>query len=139
MPPGSVVEIKGSKYRYSYDPETQQTVYQGPLGEAPALSEQDFIDFMRKRMKIYMQNIVELDAGSKKGYIRRLEVELEGSLRNPVEDKEYVQQFFSDLSLHGLDEAIDYVRGHELDGVYYFGTVERIEEISRDIKKEIGE
>jgi hypothetical protein len=38
----SVVEIKGGRYRYFYDPETHTTRYLGPLGDSPAISEADF-------------------------------------------------------------------------------------------------
>jgi hypothetical protein len=38
----NIVEISGCKYRYSYDPETQATVYKGPVGASPALSESEF-------------------------------------------------------------------------------------------------
>jgi len=36
------VEINGHLYRYSYDPDTKQIIYDGPVGEGPALSEEEF-------------------------------------------------------------------------------------------------
>ena len=46
MPRESRVEIpsgSGNKYRYAYDPETQATRYLGTVGQAPALSEAEFM------------------------------------------------------------------------------------------------
>jgi len=42
IPPGS-----GNKYRYVYDQATQQTQYKGPVGEAPALDEGEFLEIMK--------------------------------------------------------------------------------------------
>jgi len=42
----NVVEIptgSGNRYRYIYDPETQKTLYLGPVGSAPAMAEQEFL------------------------------------------------------------------------------------------------
>lgn len=42
----SIVEIpdgSGNLYRYGYDPETQKTEYLGPVGDAPALSEEELM------------------------------------------------------------------------------------------------
>lgn len=44
----SVVEIKGSQYRYAYDPETQTTRYLGPVGDAPTISEEEFLEELFK-------------------------------------------------------------------------------------------
>jgi hypothetical protein len=38
----SIVEINGHQYRYRYDPSTQKTEYVGPVGDAPAMAEEDF-------------------------------------------------------------------------------------------------
>ena len=49
MPEGSRVEIpdgSGNFYRYEYDPATQKTIYRGPSGSAPAISEDQFLDIM---------------------------------------------------------------------------------------------
>jgi hypothetical protein len=43
--PESVVSINGHLYRYEY--REGRTIYLGPVGEAPALSEQDFVEFLR--------------------------------------------------------------------------------------------
>jgi hypothetical protein len=42
----NVVQIKGGKYRYQYDPETGKTLYRGPVGDAPSISEQDFFNHL---------------------------------------------------------------------------------------------
>jgi hypothetical protein len=39
----SVVVINDNYYRYGYDPDTQKTHYLGPVGEAPQLSEEQFM------------------------------------------------------------------------------------------------
>ena len=39
----TVVEIGGHHYRYEYDPESKNTLYRGPVGDAPALSEEEFL------------------------------------------------------------------------------------------------
>jgi len=39
----SIAQIKGSQYRYHYDPETKATKYLGPVGDAPELGETEFI------------------------------------------------------------------------------------------------
>jgi hypothetical protein len=50
----NIVEIKGGKYRYAYDPETQDTVYRGPVGDAPALDIGEFEEFMKTyKSKVY--------------------------------------------------------------------------------------
>jgi hypothetical protein len=38
----NVVDIRGHKYRYAYDAESQKTTYLGPVGNAPALDEDMF-------------------------------------------------------------------------------------------------
>ena len=52
----SIVEIGGHRYRYAYDPGSQQTLYRGPVGSAPALTEQEFLrlfDGFREQEKYY--------------------------------------------------------------------------------------
>lgn len=39
----SIVEINGHQYRYGYDPDTQKTKYLGPVGDAPAISQAEFM------------------------------------------------------------------------------------------------
>jgi len=39
----SQVEINGHLYRYHYDEDTQKTVYDGPVGDAPTISEAEFM------------------------------------------------------------------------------------------------
>jgi GNAT superfamily N-acetyltransferase len=42
----SVVDINGHQYRYRYDPASGKTIYVGPVGSAPAISEEDFTAVM---------------------------------------------------------------------------------------------
>ena len=39
----SEVDIKGHRYRYQYNEETGATEYLGPVGDAPAISEEEFL------------------------------------------------------------------------------------------------
>lgn len=39
----SIVDIEGHSYRYGYNESTQKTVYLGPVGDAPALTEEQFL------------------------------------------------------------------------------------------------
>jgi hypothetical protein len=39
----SEVEISGHRYRYQYDEALQRTLYLGPVGEAPAINEEEFL------------------------------------------------------------------------------------------------
>jgi len=41
IPPGS-----GNRYKYVYDAETKATIYKGPVGEAPELGEEEFLEMM---------------------------------------------------------------------------------------------
>jgi hypothetical protein len=38
-----VVEIAGHQYRYGYDPDSKKTIYLGPIGDGPEISEEDFL------------------------------------------------------------------------------------------------
>jgi hypothetical protein len=42
----SIVEIEGHLYRYEYDPASQKTLYRGPVGDAPPLTEEMFRDLL---------------------------------------------------------------------------------------------
>jgi hypothetical protein len=42
----NIVTISGHQYRYTYDPETQQTAYLGPVGDSPPMGEEDFVRAM---------------------------------------------------------------------------------------------
>ena len=57
----SIVTIKGGKYRYEYDPETQKTLYLGPVGDAPEIGEKDFMrcltDFESEKEKLFRKMI----------------------------------------------------------------------------------
>jgi hypothetical protein len=46
----SVVEIRGSKYRYIYDSDTKETIYLGPVGNSPVLTEEEFHIAATKKM-----------------------------------------------------------------------------------------
>jgi len=45
--PESVVTINGHLYRYEYEEATGKTLYRGPVGEAPAISEEEFLEYLR--------------------------------------------------------------------------------------------
>ena len=56
----NTVTIKNNKYRYKYDPESQETKYFGPVGSSPPLTEQEFLKaFGRKGEEIYQMTIRE--------------------------------------------------------------------------------
>jgi len=42
----NVVEISGHRYRYAYDPDTGKTLYKGPVGSAPPISQDDFLSHL---------------------------------------------------------------------------------------------
>jgi len=47
----SIVEIpegSGNFYRYDYDPDTQRTRYQGPVGDAPEIGESEFLVLIKQ-------------------------------------------------------------------------------------------
>jgi hypothetical protein len=44
----SIVEIKGHLYRYHYDPNSKKSVYDGPVGSAPELDEEEFLLFIEE-------------------------------------------------------------------------------------------
>ena len=50
MPQENIVEIKGGRYRYHYDPDTKVTVYDGPVGDSPEIGEQEFLNGIRSEM-----------------------------------------------------------------------------------------
>ena len=39
-----VVDIKGNRYRYTYDSTTKSMRYLGPVGDAPSMNEEEFLD-----------------------------------------------------------------------------------------------
>jgi hypothetical protein len=41
----NIVEIRGHKYRYAYDQESKKMKYLGPLGNAPPITEDEFLTF----------------------------------------------------------------------------------------------
>jgi len=45
-----IVEIKGGKYRYEYDPSTKKMVYKGPVGDAPPVVTEAELEAMCKAM-----------------------------------------------------------------------------------------
>ncbi len=45
----SIVEINGHLYRYHYDESSGKTLYDGPVGEAPTLSEEEFLVSVRTK------------------------------------------------------------------------------------------
>lgn len=46
----SVVDIRGHQYRYAYDPESQETKYLGPVGNAPAIDEEMFAAIVTQKI-----------------------------------------------------------------------------------------
>jgi hypothetical protein len=54
----SVVDIKGHRYRYRYDPETKDTLYVGPVGDAPAISEGEFAESFNRMIEWQQGRIV---------------------------------------------------------------------------------
>ena len=42
----SIVQIGSGRYRYHYDPDTKATVYDGPVGDAPQITEDEFLKEM---------------------------------------------------------------------------------------------
>jgi len=38
----TIVEIKGNRYRYQYDPGSKSMIYRGPVGSAPGITEEEF-------------------------------------------------------------------------------------------------
>lgn len=47
----SIVTINGYQYRYEYDKSSGKTVYKGPVGNAPALSEGQFLRVVKAQFK----------------------------------------------------------------------------------------
>jgi len=129
----SIVTINDHQYRYEYV--DGKTVYRGPVGDAPEISELTFLAHMKKR--IMYEDILEYDQEHGTSFIREMEMTVEIGAK-PIEmgGKRYqnlplVQQFFKDLKLYGLGEAIAYVEGYEIDGEYEEGTTKKLREIQK--------
>jgi len=50
MPRGSIVQIGNHQYRYHYDPTSQKTIYDGPVGSAPEIGEEEFMDGIKSEV-----------------------------------------------------------------------------------------
>jgi hypothetical protein len=83
------VEINGHRYRYEYDSETQATVYKGPVGDAPALSEEEFfvaVTSKRFDMADFQERIATLEREVYKYPIQQVDRVLGGMLEElPVD------------------------------------------------------
>ena len=65
-------------------------------------------------------------------WMRLLEMTVE-SRTTKINDLQLVGQFFRDIKVFGLREAIIYVEGYEEDGDYEVGTAAKLKEIMNDI------
>lgn len=77
----SVVEIpegSGHLYRYGYEAGSQKTVYKGPVGDAPTISEGQFEDFFASR-RVYP---AVLDAAKAESIAERAEKEIDAPYVN---------------------------------------------------------
>ena len=132
MPRESVVEIpagSGNRYRYNY--EDGSTRYLGPVGDGPQISEAEF-NMAMKEPRIYFSEIQEFDLENGTSFIRELEMDIEIGSKN---NNPLVQQFFKDLRVYGLMEAILYVEGYEDDDLYKPGTTDTLKEVAERYKK----
>lgn len=58
----SVVDISGHRYRYEYDEASQKTHYLGPVGDAPAMSEEEFLAMtkdVKDAQKVLLNKFIE--------------------------------------------------------------------------------
>jgi hypothetical protein len=83
-----VVDIKGHKYRYIYVPETQGMKYLGPVGDAPEISEDEFMRLVEPHQHHY--EIAELQIEQARNY---------GSLGNYYSARALLRQ-----GIHNLTE-----------------------------------
>lgn len=83
--------------------------------------------------RIYLKDIYRLDDELDTAFIRELEMVLEYYAVEPG----VVLQFFEDLRIYGLDEAIAYVQSYVDEGYYRPEVMDRIRDIQRRIKEAI--
>lgn len=69
-------------------------------------------------------------------WMRLLEMNVENSTAVP-NNVALVMQFFQDLKLYGLDEAIAYAEGYERDGFFVAGTTLKLKEVKAKILKNL--
>ena len=85
--------------------------------------------------KITLSTIEELDRKIRASNVRWLEMTLE----NYAMDQGVVLQFFTDLRIYGLREAMLYVRSYEKKGYYREEILDHIEEIEEKVETAIAE
>jgi hypothetical protein len=73
-----IVKIKGHRYRYAY--EEGQTVYKGPVGDAPPISPEDFMSHLKTIYDMPFSENQEMTA-----YIRDVAVMLHGETEVPAD------------------------------------------------------
>lgn len=76
-------------------------------------------------------DIKEIDRSMDKSHMRKLEMTLESYNKG---DYGVIAQFFKDLDLYGLDEAIQYVKGYVDTDEYKEGVVDELREIQEEIE-----
>jgi len=82
--------------------------------------------------RLMFQEIQDWDMKHNSSYIRELEMTLELGARNNVP---LMMQFFRDMKVYGLDEAIVYAKGYEEDGELDEGTAFELGKVRDKIKK----
>ena len=87
------------------------------------------------RKKITLSTIEELDRKIRASNVRWLEMTME----NYAMDQGVVLQFFTDLRIYGLREAMLYVRSYEKKGYYREEILDHIEEIEEKVEIAITE
>lgn len=85
--------------------------------------------------RLMFQEIQDFDMGNDSSFIRELEMTLENGANNNVP---LMLQFFQDMKVYGLDEAVTYAEGYEHQGELDEGTSRNLREVAERIKKEMG-
>ena len=85
--------------------------------------------------KIYQSDIEKYDRTHNTSLLRELEMTLELGTNNNVPLQ---LQFFKDLQVYGLNEAITYVLGSEQIGQVERGTTDRLRKVAQKIKEKLS-
>jgi len=101
-----VVEIKGGRYRYAYDPDTKKTLYRGPVGDSPQLSEEQFLKEMGYQKLVDMFNVCPV-CGEKAIHLP----ELQDTLINRACVRCGFQITVSELDEEEIDNIIENMEG----------------------------
>ena len=80
-----VVEIKGGRYRYHYDPELKRTVYDGPVGFSPPLTQDEFEQFFRTIYDMSFEDNQKMVSE-----IREIADQMEGEVWMPANAREII-------------------------------------------------